>query len=577
MPANDAVRKRSLVYKDIERRLKLVRDLYRGTDAMQRAGRRWLPQEPAESDELYLTRVVRSVLFNGYKRTVKSLAGKPFSKAVQLDTTVPSDIRKWCDDVDRQGRDVTMFARDLLEDGLQAGMSHFLVDYPVAPRNPDGSLIQVSAAGERSLGLRPYFVHIPAENLLGYRYERTNGVNVLTQVRILETLVEYDGDDGFAEHEVEQVRVIYPDRWEIYRCNEDGDWVQVDAGPNTLGFIPLVTFYTARTGFMQADLPLEDLAWLNLQHWRSSSDQENILHVARVPILFGKGMAPPPGREDMAPRLPGPGTMIQAQGRVLAADGRQVLTNPAAGSNGRPAMEVGPNRLIRGPENSDLKYVEHTGAAIGAGRQSISDIEDRMAVMGTELLVQRATTQRTATETVVDTQTEVSELHVYVANLKGALEQGLDLMWQWTQRKRDPAAGAAAAAAAAAMATVAGVAAAAAETQNRGGTVTINTDFGIRQRDATELQTLLQARLAGEMTRETFLAELQRRGVLSEGLRVEDEISKLEAEAPPAAPPPQAVALVRNSGAQGLGRGTGGTAPAAPSNPSLDQRTAGNA
>src|SRR5689334_5976642 len=107
----DAVRKRSLVYADFEYRWRLTRNLFQGTYAMQRAGRQWLPQEPAESDELYLTRLVRSVLFNGYKRTVKSLAGKPFSKAVQLDTTVPADIRKWCDDVDLQGRDITMFAR----------------------------------------------------------------------------------------------------------------------------------------------------------------------------------------------------------------------------------------------------------------------------------------------------------------------------------------------------------------------------------------------------------------------------------------------------------------------------------
>ena len=34
-----------------------------------------------------------------------------------------------------------------------------------------------------------------------------------------------------------------------------------------------------------------DLAWLNLAHWQSASDQRHILHVARVPFLFGRGLS----------------------------------------------------------------------------------------------------------------------------------------------------------------------------------------------------------------------------------------------------------------------------------------------
>ncbi len=33
-----------------------------------------------------------------------------------------------------------------------------------------------------------------------------------------------------------------------------------------------------------------DLAYINIMHWQSQSDQDNILHVARAPILFGKGI-----------------------------------------------------------------------------------------------------------------------------------------------------------------------------------------------------------------------------------------------------------------------------------------------
>ena len=46
-------------------------------------------------------------------------------------------------------------------------------------------------------------------------------------------------------------------------------------------------------GFMTAHPPLMDLAWLNLAHWQSASDQRHILHVARVPILFGRNLTLP--------------------------------------------------------------------------------------------------------------------------------------------------------------------------------------------------------------------------------------------------------------------------------------------
>ena len=51
-------------------------------------------------------------------------------------------------------------------------------------------------------------------------------------------------------------------------------------------------------------------------------------------------------------------------------------------------------------------------------------------------------------------------------------------------------------------------------------------------RDAADLQTLIAAVNAGHITRETFLKELKRRGVLSDDIVPEDEVARLETEAP---------------------------------------------
>jgi hypothetical protein len=44
--------------------------------------------------------------------------------------------------------------------------------------------------------------------------------------------------------------------------------------------ITLVTLYTKRTGFMCGSPPLLNMALLNIKHWQSQSEQDNILHVA---------------------------------------------------------------------------------------------------------------------------------------------------------------------------------------------------------------------------------------------------------------------------------------------------------
>jgi hypothetical protein len=41
---------------------------------------------------------------------------------------------------------------------------------------------------------------------------------------------------------------------------------------------------------MRGSPPLLNLALLNIKHWQSQSEQDNILHVARVPLLVAYGL-----------------------------------------------------------------------------------------------------------------------------------------------------------------------------------------------------------------------------------------------------------------------------------------------
>jgi hypothetical protein len=57
-----------------------------------------------------------------------------------------------------------------------------------------------------------------------------------------------------------------------------------------------------RCAFGDGEPPLLDLAYLNVKHWQSQSDQDNILHIARVPILALIGVRTTAARSRSASR-----------------------------------------------------------------------------------------------------------------------------------------------------------------------------------------------------------------------------------------------------------------------------------
>ena len=368
----------------------LPRALLGGTKAMRAAGKAYLPQEPAESDKAYENRLARAVLYNAFGQAIKDLRGKICAEEVKPAEDAPEEVKAWCEDVDLQGHNLHVFAARVLEDAIAFGLTHVLTDYP------QGEPAKTRAE-EQASGRRPYLVHIPAARLIGWRSRMQGGREVLEQVRIREEAVEPDGE--FGEKTVSRIRVLEPGRYRLYEERKTAtgtDWEVVDEGVTSLSFVPLVTLYAGRKGFMVAEPPLLDLAHLNVQHWQSSSDQQQILHFARVPLLFGK--------------------MLQR-----------------SSEEGARPIEIGPNRLVEADDPAaDLRYVEHSGAAIGAGRESLADLEDKMRRLAMDPLVKRAGAV-TATERALDSSEATSPLQDWAIALKDSLELALQFMGAWVK------------------------------------------------------------------------------------------------------------------------------------------------
>jgi hypothetical protein len=416
----------------------MLEALMGGTARMRGMGERLLPRWPGEEAESYRARLATATLFPALRRTVSAMVGKPFGKPLTLSAETPAAVAEWADDIDLEGVSLHVFAAEMFAEALTYGLAGILVE---TPRPLEGL---ATVADQAAAGVRPYFVRVMHGQILGWRTEVVNGRRVLSQLRLSEHCAEADG--AFGETAVERVRVLEPGRWAIWE--RDGPrseiWVLKAEGLSGLPVVPFVPLYGTRVDFMRGQPPLLDVAYLNAKHWQSQSDQDTILHVARVPILA------------------------------------------LVGGDKTTALTVGSGTAVSLPAGGDLKFVEHSGAAIAAGQASLDALEQQMIQAGAELLVRKPGT-RTAAEAVADAEASKSDLQRLVENFEDSLDQALFL-----------------------LARYAGL--------EDGGSVSLFKDFGAATLAAASGQLVLAMRTAGLISAEDTVAEMKRRGELGEGV-----------------------------------------------------------
>lgn len=429
----------------------IVEALLGGTATMRAAGKSFLPQWPGEDAKSYDSRLATATLFPAFSRTLGVMSGKPFSKQIVLSDDVPDDIKGWLDDVDLHGNSLHTFAASMMDEVLSFGFAGVVVDHPKV----EGARTKDEF---KSAGARPYMVAIRHSQLLGWKTARVNGAVTLMQLRISETKEVPDGE--FDTKNEARVRVLAPGAWAVYKpgAKPEDAWVLEEQGTTTLDVIPFAPFYGRKRGFMDGVSPLMDLAYLNVKHWQSQSDQDTILHVARVPILA-----------------------------MIGADDNSTLT-------------VGAAAAVKLPLGAEIRFVEHSGAAINAGAASLVALEDQMIQTGAELLVQQPG-QRSATEASNDAEANKSELQRIVEGFEDSLDLALQFMALWVN-------------------------------EGQGGHVGLFKDFGAATLTDASAQLVMSMQGAGLITKETTIREQQRRGLLSPDIDPAKELERVSAEGP---------------------------------------------
>ena len=368
-----------------------IEALLGGTEAMRAAGELYLPRHERETPHGYEARINTTVLFNMTEQTLDTLVGKPFRDGMRPED-VPSTINSeggdsiW-DDVDLQGNDAEVFAKQVFREGLAKAFAHVLVDMPKPTPSADGGPRTV--ADDRREKRRPYWVMLKPECVLYVRTEMRNGAEYPVHVRIAET---YNLPDGFGDVVKPRIRVLEPglvEIWEPGKRRKGGKpvWEKTDEWATGFQEVPLLSFYADRQDSCLGRPPLLGLANLNIAHWQSDSDQRHILRVARFPILACSG---------------------------------------ATKDSNNPVV-VGPNQVLYNEDpQGKFYYVEHTGTAIEAGRTDLEDLEKRMSSYGAEFLREKPGGE-TATAKSIDTAASTSQLSDITDRFEDFLMQVLSM------------------------------------------------------------------------------------------------------------------------------------------------------
>ena len=349
-----------------------------GSDYIKELHDRYLPREPREDDDAYKSRIYRSVLSPFTLRLIENAAGMVLRRPITVDG------EKYWDDfsknVDGLGSSLNEYARRALVSSLTYGHSAILVDFPSDP----GIL---TLRDEIALGRRPYFINIDAPQIWGWRQESTNPSSKLTQVRLHEWVCVPEGD--FGEKREEQIRVIYPGRYETW--NTEG---RIDTGTYSLDQIPLVPIYSNRSGMLTSSPPLVDIASLNITHYQRQADLIHALHIAAMPILVLEGWDDQP-----------------------------------------EGTSVGVNYGLSTVPGNKVYYVGADSSSFAAQQEEIAQLEGQMSSLGVTKLLGQKFVAESADAKRIDQAQANSVLSIISMELESALQQAYNFAALYLGRK----------------------------------------------------------------------------------------------------------------------------------------------
>ncbi len=445
-----------------------------GLDGMKARGEEFLPKFRDEDTDDYKFRQTCAKFTNVYSDIVEGLASKPFEQAVQLteDETdqpaIPDQIKEFTWDVDGSGNNLTVFAAHTFLQGINNAIDWILIDHD--KRDPN----IVSIADAKRAGLRPYWSHILARNVLSVKSRMEGGDEVFTYVKIFEPgepnhIREFERTDAFDA----QGRRTTSVEWRLWEKTDKREYMLIDSGPISIGVIPMVPFVTGRR---------EGRRWRFTPPMRAAVETAVNLFKQETELEFKSTMS---------------------AYSMLAMIGVTQDKTP----DGKPKDKVliGPSKAITVPPSStpgqraDVKWIEPSSEILKFLQERIDKTIQQLRELGRQPLTASSSNITVITAAVAAGKAK-SAVKAWAYRLGDTLENALNITAMWMAIEYEP-------------------------------TVHVFAEFDDWM-EGEDIEALLAMRKERDMSAKTLHEEMQRRGVLSSNFTTERETLRLLDELP---------------------------------------------
>lgn len=230
----------------------------------------------------------RAVFYNFLARTLTGFIGQIYSRDAEV--TVPATLEALEKDANGDGLTLEQLSKEACAEVLSVGRFGLLVDYPNFETNPTKQQIDDGIA-------RPVIVAYKTENIIDWDYSERGAKKILSYLVLRETYSDRDKDTGGLQIKI-QWRVLSLENdvytvsiWREDDGNGNGKRVYTPKADNkTLDEIPF-TFIGAVNNDARVDRPpMQDMADINIGHYRNSADYEESVFLIGQPTLVVTGL-----------------------------------------------------------------------------------------------------------------------------------------------------------------------------------------------------------------------------------------------------------------------------------------------
>lgn len=363
------------------------RDVVEGADAIKAKGPVYLPRLPGQDDESYANYKRRAVFYEATGRTLEGLSGLLIGTEPHIEA--PAGAAGILQDCDLMGRPFTALAEDVAEDVLTVGRFGLMVDHP--PKLEGITKDQVEP-----LGMRPYVVRVPTENVINWGFSRIANRWKLSRIVIRESSEGEGGKPNKVYRELVLEDGAYhlktwekPEKAEHYAVTLD---LVPEMGGKPLADLP---FFFAGVEFGDEDPdkpPLLGMVELNLAHYLTSADKRHALFHCGLPTPIFAGF-------------------VFKEGETVNLGG--------------------PSGIVSSNENAKATYLEFTGQGIQPLKEELEALEGMMAKLGARMLAEDKKQAEAAETLKIRASGESSTLASVAVSVSKTLTQVLALLCQW--------------------------------------------------------------------------------------------------------------------------------------------------